>query len=1564
MRKGIRGKIAGILAAVLLGTTIFPGNVFAEEAVSEDTAGSVSDVGENAGTDGMQLGGIQDDNGELSTQDSINMEENTDGFQQNEPKEDMGEEQKDSVVASQGLVNYVGVVSPYLQAPEEQQIVLSYGDGTENVSDVKMVCEKADGNIVELDLSVKENELYLFKHVFEEKDAGVYRLSSFSYVQDGVKTTIELSDIGIEALFGVNEDYTGDQGAVIEETGLTTEEFDASVVTVELDSVESVEAEIEEAIEETVQSVEVKEKSGRRDAKSKESGRTADADVSTPSARVNAEGNVVVVLDPGHGGSDPGASANGLVEKELNLKVAQACKKELEQYNGVTVYMTRESDVAVGLKERADKAKAWGADIFVSLHMNSASAGANGVEVYYPNQNYNSTVHEEGEKLAAQIQRQLVSLGLGDRNIKQDPSTVSGSYPDGSRVDGYQVIRYNKLNGIPGIIVEHAFLTNSSDASKLSDPDFVRRLGVADATGIANYFNLSKGVSVKVENKDDFAGVAQIKAKGLNNGSKLKVRSEINKQSKTYSVENGKDVWNFNIKNFNNARGTYSIEAFDSSGKSLYSTTFYVSMDTSSKISISSVNNKEIQYKLNLKFADMPSEVKAIQFATWSDAGGQDDIIWYQGSKGAAGEWNATADIRKHKTPGSYSVHVYATVNGSLKQIGTEKFEVTKPTASVSVSGYDENRGTFNVIVSNVKSVSGVSKVQVPVWCAANQSDIHWYDAIKQSDGSYKATVNVSNHKYAQGKYKIHTYVATVNGLLVYTGAAPEQDIKVPNMVVSVQDTNNKQTIYKVEVANAGQLGMVRNMQFATWSDAGGQDDLIWYQGTKDSLGRWSATVDIRKHKTPGIYNVHVYATASDGSLKQIGKTTFEVSKPTLSVKVDGYREKAGTFDVIISNVESVSGIGKVQVPVWCAADQSDIHWYDAQKQSNGSYKVTVDIANHNYSEGMYRIHTYVHTGNGMLVYTGEAPNQEVKLPDMEVSVRDTNNKETLYEVGVSNVNQLGIVRNVQFATWSDAGGQDDIIWYQGNKGTLGSWKTTVDIKKHRTPGLYKVHVYATLSNGSLRCIGTASFEVSKPTTSVEVGAYNERTGTFEVVVKNVKSKSGVNKVQVPVWCASDQSDIHWYDAKEQNDGSYKVTVNVSNHNYAEGAYHIHTYVSTKNNMLVYTGAAPDKNVTLLKMDVKANDIDGKETTYALEVTNTAQLGVVRNVQFATWSDAGGQDDIIWYLGNRNAADSWTAKVDIRKHKTSGIYRVHVYATLANGNLKCIGKTTFTVSEVPALEIKAQNYDEITGGFKVTIPKPESKSGVAKVQVPVWCASDQSDIKWYIAEKQKDGSYVADIEPRNHKYHSGEYIVHVYIEGQNGVLSYVGKTSQKVVASKGYTIMGDTTVTLEQMVAYFESSGKSYPTEVLRIGGASDIREFCKIYLEEAELEGVRAEVAFAQAMKETGWLQYGGIVKVTQYNFAGIGALDGNETGNCASFPDVRTGVKAHIQHLKAYGSTQPLVSDECVDPRFQLVKRGSATYVEWLGKQENPVKGVGWATARYYGYDIVAMVKVMKAI
>lgn len=179
-------------------------------------------------------------------------------------------------------------------------------------------------------------------------------------------------------------------------------------------------------------------------------------------------------------------------------------------------------------------------------------------------------------------------------------------------------------------------------------------------------------------------------------------------------------------------------------------------------------------------------------------------------------------------------------------------------------------------------------------------------------------------------------------------------------------------------------------------------------------------------------------------------------------------------------------------------------------------------------------------------------------------------------------------------------------------------------------------------------------------------------------------------------------------------------------------------------------------------------------------------------------------------------------------------------------------------------------------------------------------------------------------------------------------------------------IMGTSQTTVAQMVRYYNANASGYDTfkakyngkynGVLAKGGARTINQFAQIFYEEATAEGVRAEVAFTQCMKETGFLKYGGDVLPNQYNFAGIGAT-GAVHG--ASFSNVRIGIRAQIQHLKAYGSISPL-TNPCVDPRFNLVKRGSAQYVEWLGIKENP-NGYGWATSKSYGHDIVNMVNVL---
>lgn len=215
--------------------------------------------------------------------------------------------------------------------------------------------------------------------------------------------------------------------------------------------------------------------------------------------QAGAADGIVIALDPGHGGSDPGASANGLVEKDLTLAVGRALKAELETYQGVRVHMTREDDsrpsenISQDLSARVASSVAAGASALVSLHFNSGSAGANGAEVWYPNaSSYNYSTHTQGAALATAIQNQLTSLGLADRGTKTRDNPYY-DYPDGSTGDYYAISRHARLSNLTGIIVEHAFLTSASDAARLREPGFVQSLAMADAAGIAQALGLSKG---------------------------------------------------------------------------------------------------------------------------------------------------------------------------------------------------------------------------------------------------------------------------------------------------------------------------------------------------------------------------------------------------------------------------------------------------------------------------------------------------------------------------------------------------------------------------------------------------------------------------------------------------------------------------------------------------------------------------------------------------------------------------------------------------------------------------------------------------------------------------------------------------------------------------------------------------------------------------------------------------------------------------------------------------------------------------------------------------------------
>ena len=193
------------------------------------------------------------------------------------------------------------------------------------------------------------------------------------------------------------------------------------------------------------------------------------------------------------------------------------------------------------------------------------------------------------------------------------------------------------------------------------------------------------------------------------------------------------------------------------------------------------------------------------------------------------------------------------------------------------------------------------------------------------------------------------------------------------------------------------------------------------------------------------------------------------------------------------------------------------------------------------------------------------------------------------------------------------------------------------------------------------------------------------------------------------------------------------------------------------------------------------------------------------------------------------------------------------------------------------------------------------------------------------------------------------YKVRAYKDLSNGIRMY-GPWSAVKAKAAAHEIMGTSSVTVDQMVAYYNKR-YTFPADTYRDKGADSAEAFFKILKEEAEAEGVRVDVLFAQVMLETGGLKFGGDVQPSQCNFGGLGAVGGGAAGE--TFADVRTGLRAQVQHLKAYASTDGL-NNACVDKRFQYVSRGTARYVEWLAIPQNPY-GKGWAADADYGTKLL---------
>ena len=548
----------------------------------------------------------------------------------------------------------------------------------------------------------------------------------------------------------------------------------------------------------------------------------------------------------------------------------------------------------------------------------------------------------------------------------------------------------------------------------------------------------------------------------------------------------------------------------------------------------------------------------------------------------------------------------------------------------------------------------------------------------------------------------------------------------------------------------------------------------------------------------------HVFDQSIDYSGRFTARATLVKQPLTGKISIQNNNPKTGTFDVVVSEVSAPHGVQEVKLPTWSSErGQDDIVWYTATKQANGTYKLTVNAANHKGSTGEYNVHLYYVQGDGKLVGVGGTTTKvSVAKPEGKLTIANNDPKTGTFDVIVSEVSSPQGVREVLLPTWSNDQGQDDIIWHKAQKQSDGTYKFTVRASEHKNSvGDYSVHLYYIQNDGKMVGVGGTTTKVSlasvaKPEGKLTIANNDPKTGTFDVIVSEVSSPQGVREVLLPTWSNEQgQDDIIWHKAQKQSDGTYKFTVRASEHKNSVGDYSVHLYYVQNDGKLVGVGGTTTK-VSLAsvakpegKLTIANNN--PKTGTFDVIVSEVSSPQGVREVLLPTWSNDQGQDDIIWHKAQKQSDGTYKFTVRSSEHKNSvGDYSVHLYYIQNDGKMVGVGGTTTKVTRAsvakPEGKLTIANNNPKTGTFDVIVSEVSSPQGVREVLLPTWSNENgQDDLIWHKAQKQSDGTYKFTVRASEHKNSVGDYSVHLYYVQNDGKMVGVGGTTTKVSIATG-----------------------------------------------------------------------------------------------------------------------------------------------------------------------------------
>ncbi|MDU2963804.1 MAG: GBS Bsp-like repeat-containing protein, partial [Streptococcus salivarius] len=571
-----------------------------------------------------------------------------------------------------------------------------------------------------------------------------------------------------------------------------------------------------------------------------------------------------------------------------------------------------------------------------------------------------------------------------------------------------------------------------------------------------------------------------------------------------------------------------------------------------------------------------PLGVKEVLVPSWSLENGQDDLIWHKATKQNDGSYRVTIKASEHKgNKGNYRADAYIVDNANNRHYIAEKVvsvDYARPSGVLTIENNNTAAGTFDAVVRNIVAPTGLKEVLVPSWSlAGGQDDLIWHKASRQADGSYRVTIKAKDHKNSTGKYRADAYIVDDSNKRFYlTEKVVEVTQTRPSASLVIENNNADLGTFDAVIRNIVAPNGVKEVLVPSWSLVNGQDDLVWHKASRQSDGSYRVTIKASEHKNSlGNYRADVYIVDNANQRHYVTETIVDVkhNKPVGTISVVNNNKDTGTFDVIISDVYSPKGVRTVQVPIWSEKDgQDDIRWYEATRQTDGNYKVTVQVADHKYSTGIYNVHLYYIQNDGSQIGVGGTQTKvTLSDPKADLAITGLNNATGSYDVVISNLVAPRGFKEVLVPTWSEKNGQDDIIWYKAAKQANGDYKVTVRSSNHKgDSGLYHSHVYLVDNDGKYIGLGgkQATLDITKTQGTLTIANNDKNRGTFDVLITNLTNPSGISGVVIPVWSEQNgQDDLVWHNATKQDDGSYKVTISASQHKWNSGKYIVHGYI-------------------------------------------------------------------------------------------------------------------------------------------------------------------------------------------------------------------------------------------------------------------------------------------------------------------------------------------------------------------------------------------------------------------